>query len=162
MRDVIAIDELTDESYSLLINKLPDFITFDMKKLFWKLILAVPVDVGRITDVAGLMEQTLYMYGDMECPMDYEAMGVVTAGKERLEEHLQKHATDPEEAMRRIMRDIIEALKAVSDRIIELMTEHLVPVVSDVGAVYRFHKIDKGNVLLKLLDWTEITTIAGQ
>lgn len=162
MRDVIDINEVTKESYALLTHKLPEFIAMGIAEQFDKLLFAVPPDIGRVSDVKSMMESILYLYGDMGSPMDYESIGVLADTKERLKEHLDKHATDPEEAMARIMSDLVNALKGIGDTIISKLMEFDIPVVSDVGAIYRFHSIKNSQLVFAILDYEQLMTAGGR
>lgn len=161
MPDVIDINEITKESYSLLTHRMPQFVTFSIAHLYDRLLFAMPVDIGRVSDVKAMMEAVLYQYGDPECPLDYEAMGVIAGTRERLRENLDKCALNPDEAHSRIMGDLVSALKAIADAVIAALSEFNIPAVSDVGAVYRFHSIKNGSIAMEILDYEQLMTVGG-
>lgn len=161
MPDVIDIDDITQESYALLVRRLPEYITMNIAEEFDRLLWAVPADIGRVSDVKAMMEFIMLQFGDMGDPLDYEAIGVLSDTRERLKANLEKHATDPEEAMARIMTDLTEALKGIGDKILSKFAEFEVPAISYVGAIYRFHGVKNSQLAFRLLTYEETMKAGG-
>ncbi len=161
-RNYSFIDDLTETSYKAIADKCVEVVIFDITKFYNRMLVAVPMNVNNVTSVMDLIEGVLERYGDVDGVIDHEALGIRPGAKERMMENLEATASIPKESIKRIIRDIVAVLKGIADRVIELMDSIHCPVVSEVGAIYRFHRLEKGQVMLHVLSYKELMTISGR
>lgn len=157
-----VLDEFNEDQYKQLAAECPKLIAFTIGDLRDELLFAVPMDVGRVTNILDLIEGTLERYGDTESVFDFQAMAVVRGVPEKIKENLVKHAKHPEQSLIRILEDLDRVLRKISSRITEMLESIESPILDEIGSAYRFSRLEKGQVLLRLLSFNEIMKLSGR
>lgn len=156
------VESFTEVQYVAMAAQNPELVAFSITDLFDALLFSVPMNVGKVTNIVELIEGTLERYGDTGCVFDYETMGLADGAALKIKENLLKHAVNPKEAFSRIMGDINKALANISKRITEKLESIDSPVIDEVGSIYRYHGLEKGQVILQILSYKEIMNLSGR